>query len=152
MPQPESVREAAFYIWEGYLNTPYRWGGSDPIDGVDCSGLVLAGLQGVGILPRAKDWTAHDLLHDVFADRPHYAPGKSLRRGMLVFWKNPAGKIRHVEIVWAVYADSVLTIGASGGDSRTTSREAAAAQDAFVQIKPLPPNWVAAVDPFPVMP
>lgn len=147
MPQPESVRDAAFYLWDNYLHTPYRWAGNDPLDGVDCSGLVLAGLQGVGVLPSHQDYTADALLKQVFASKTHVTSPTQLRRGMLVFYGAP--RVTHVEIVWAVYPNgTILALGASGGDRRTTTRAAAVAMDAFVKIAPLRPGFVAAVDPF----
>lgn len=154
MPQPLDLREVAMDTVEALWKrgTAYRWGGDDPMDGVDCSGLVIEGLRSAGILERDGDWTADQLYNVVFKSRTRYDRSTQLRRGMLVFWKNPLGKVRHVEMVWAVYPESggmrVLTIGASGGGSSTTSKEAATAQNAYVKVRPLAPNWSAAVDPF----
>lgn len=150
MPQPDSPREAAMFIWEGLMKTPYRWGGDDAIEGYDCSGFVLAGLHGVGVLPRSQDFTADALLKSVLPAKPRFKEGKQLRRGMLVFWGAP--KAHHVEVVWATFGDTVLTIGASGGGSQTTTLDAAAKQNAAVQVKPITPGWVAAYDPFSTAP
>ena len=32
-----------------FLGTPYRWGGDDPLTGIDCSGLALEVLKAAGI-------------------------------------------------------------------------------------------------------
>lgn len=145
---PQSLREAAFVTWEAYLHQPYRWGGDDPLAGVDCSGLALEGLKSVGLFPRSADVTAHDLLHATYKNLIRITDPLSLRRGMLVFWPSSSGRIRHVEIVWAVIGETVLTIGASGGGSRTVDRASATAQNAYVKIRRITPGWVAAVDPF----
>lgn len=136
--QPDTVIEAAFFVWERYLNTPYLWGGDDPLAGVDCSGLVLEGLKSVGIVPREYDNTAAGL-SDMFPKVTE------LKRGCLVFWGTP---IRHVEIVWAVYGGLVLTIGASGGGSKTVDRTEAVKSNAYVKIRRITPNWTVAVNPF----
>jgi len=143
---PTSLRDAAFFVWESFLNQPYRWGGDDPLEGVDCSGLVLEGLKAVGLVPREFDTTADGLLTQTFKDAPRVTNPAALRRGMLVFW---GSLIQHVEIVWAVFPDRVLTIGASGGGSATVDRAAAVKANAYVKIRRVSPNWVAAVYPFP---
>lgn len=140
-----NLREACGFVWESFLNEPYLWGGSG-IDGVDCSGLVLEGLKAVGLVPREFDTTADGLLRQTFKDKTPVTSEGQLRPGMLVFWGTP---VRHVEIVWAVFPDRVLTIGASGGGSKTVDRAEAKRTDARVKIRRITPNWVCAIDPFP---
>lgn len=144
--EPISLREAAMFVWEHYLNVPYKWGGDDPMAGVDCSGLIIEGLASVGLIPRKADYTAHQLLNVVFADRDRLAEDE-LVRGCLLFWKR-GRKIGHVEIVWAVIGQRVLTIGASGGGSRTTDRAQAIKENSYVKIRRATTGWTAAVDPF----
>lgn len=147
-------RDVALLVWAAYLNTPYLWGGDDPLAGLDCSGLVLEGLKSVGLFPREGDTTAHELLHTTFGDRAKYPllQPAQIQRGCLVFWSTdgqPRSPIRHVEIAWArVEGNEILTIGASGGGSKTVDRAAAIAQNAYVKIRRVTPGWVAALDPF----
>ena len=138
-------RDAAMWVWERQIGLPYRWGGDNPLAGFDCSGLVLEGLKAVGLFPRSEDSSAHDLVHVHFPSR-HRVEG-DLQPGDLVFWGQP--RITHVEIVWRRIGDMVLTIGASGGGSATTSPDAAIEQDAYCKIRPMRPGIVAAIDPFP---
>jgi NlpC/P60 family len=150
---PDDLRDAAMFVYESMLNIPYVWGGDDPLAGVDCSGLVQEGTRSVGITERQVDYTAHALLHEKFRDLPRATIESELKRGMLVFWNGADGRVRHVEIVWAVWVlqggrQLVLTIGASGGGSRTVDRAEAIAQNAYVKIRRITPGWVAAVDPF----
>lgn len=150
---PDDLRDAAMFVYEQMLNLPYVWGGDDPLEGVDCSGLVQEGTRSTGLTDRQVDYTAHDLLHVKFKDLPRATIESELKRGMLVFWANPDGHIRHVEIVWAVWVLQggralVLTIGASGGGSRTVDRAEAIKQNAYVKIRRITPGWVAAVDPW----
>ena len=54
--------------------------------------------------------------------------------GGLVFWGNqPNGKIIHIEIM----INEDLAIGASGGGSRTRTRQDAIKHNAFIKIRPV---------------
>ena len=137
-----SLRSIALHLWEKELGKPYRWGGDDPIAGFDCSGLVIEHLKSVGILPAQGDWTAAGL-----AKRFEGREVTKLRPGCLLFWFR-GSKIGHVEIVWHVVGERVLTIGAAGGGSRTQTEADAERQNAYIKVRPARPEWVKAVDPF----
>lgn len=141
MTGPDSLREAAVFVVERELGKPYIWGGDDPVLGWDCSGLMVEALKATGILPRTGDWRAVDLA-------ARFQKVERLQRGDLVFWNRGAGGIGHVEMVWRVYGETILTIGASGGGSGTVNREDAVKQNAYVRIRPIEAGWVRAVDPF----
>lgn len=145
-------REVALAIIERELGTPYRWGGFSPSQGFDCSGLMIEGLKSAGILPRGrgKDWTAAQLLSLFNLKHKCILTNKAedVKAGFLLFWKTGSGKVRHVEMVWRVLSNNVvLTIGASGGGSRTTNAEVALKQDARVKIRVPYKTWIG-LDPF----
>ena len=120
---------------------PYRWGGSDTIEGFDCSGMCIEILKSVGILPRSGDWTAQGLF-DMFHEKMRI----EAQLGCLAFWhgSDPV-KIIHVEFC----LDSKHTMGASGGGSSTTSEAAAAAQDAYIKVRPIRQDKLVGFrDPF----
>ena len=139
----EERRWVAVQIAWKYQGTPYLWGGDDPMEGFDCSGLVVEVLKSVGLLPRRGDWTAAGL-YEIFKDRE---VGPSDRGpGCLVFRYDRTGRIVHVEIL--ITAD--LTIGASGGSSKTLGLEGARKTNAFVKVRPIAhlSEIYAFVDPF----
>ena len=144
-----SIRDAAVQIAWSHMGEPYLWGGDDPVAGFDCSGFVQEPLRAVGILPRKIDYSADGLLTIAFRDVPRIKESYRLRPGMLVFWANPDRTMRHVEMVWEAFPDRVLTIGASGGGSKTQTREDAIRANAYVKVSPLGSDWDCAVDPFP---
>ena len=143
-------RDVALWLAERLLGTPYRWGGDDPVAGLDCSGLVVEILKSVGLLPRDGDWSAAQLAeHFTRPGAPHpvYRPLSAIPAGALVFWGAP--KITHVELAWRVLERGpTLTIGASGGGSATVDLAAAERQNAYVKVRPVRLGWVLAVDPF----
>lgn len=135
-------REVALGYVDRFLNVAYRWGGDDPMAGLDCSGLMVLTLQAVGVLPTPGDWSAEAL-------RKRFKPVQAPVPGCLVFRMAADGaKAVHVGMVRFVLDDgTVLVVEAGGGDSQTTSTDAAIQQNAFVKLRPV---WAAAVyaDPF----
>jgi len=121
-----------------FIGTPYIWGGDDAVAGFDCSGFVIEILKSVGLLPKSGDWTAEGL-YLLFEDKKVSCP----KEGCLVFFaKN--NKINHVEYVWK----KNLTIGASGGGSRTLTRGDAIKQNAYIKMRPMRTDVYAIVNPF----
>lgn len=81
------------FVWRK-IGMPYVWGGSDAEKGLDCSGLVIAGLGYAGLWPASLDMTAaglHQRYSDFWVRYPY--------PGCLVFWRDPTSKrITHVEV------------------------------------------------------
>ncbi len=124
--QQQAKRGMALKIAWKFYGTFYTWGGDDP-SGFDCSGLIIECLKSVGCLPRSGDWTAAGLWHK-FPVKP--ANG---RAGDLVFWSNiPQGRIIHIEMC----INEDLSIGASGGGSKTKTRQDAIRHNAFIKVRP----------------
>lgn len=143
---PRQPRELALETAATHRGTHYTWGGDDAA-GFDCSGLISDVLKAPGVLKRGERLTAQGF-YDRYKPRLVFPPAQ-LQPGMLVFWARPDGSIRHIEMVYDVLSDgTVVTIGASGGGPRTLTLSDAIRDNAFVQIRPVAPGWVAAVDPF----
>jgi len=138
-PVAPDLRSEALEYGGRFLGKLYRWGGDDP-SGFDCSGLMIEMLRSVGRLPKSGDWSAAQLA-------TMFPAATALRPGVLVFWMR-GDHIGHVEMIWAVHGDTVQTIGASGGGSKTTSDEQAIKDNAFIKIRPIVPGWAKLVDPF----
>jgi len=136
MSKLQVAREVAM----SYLGTPYNWGGDDAMAGFDCSGFCIEVLKSVGLLKRTGDWTAAGLF-EMFETNPQGL------EGCLVYYRSSRNhRIIHVEYCLG----EGLAIGASGGGSRTTSIEAAIAQNAFIKIRPYESraNMAGFNDPF----
>lgn len=115
--------------------TPYIWGGDDP-NGFDCSGLCIEIGKSVGLFPRKYDNTAKEIFRK-FADKEVSKP----TAGCFVFWGNP---IYHIEFC----IDDKRTIGASGGGSKTLTKEDAMRQNAYVKVRPIREGYSKVVNPF----
>jgi hypothetical protein len=126
--EDEYKRDLAVDLAMRLMGTPYIWGGDDPMQGFDCSGIVIECLKSVGALPLSGDWPAHGLW-EMFEDKRVMRPYK----GCLVFWNNGAGRARHVEIC----ISSELSIGASGGGRNNINTAAAIRDNAYVKIRPI---------------
>jgi len=91
--QPAGPRaRQALALVQGQLGRPYRWGGTTPEHGFDCSGLVQWAYKKVGIdLPR------------VTQDQVNAPGGRRIGRqdllpGDLVFFRDKTGDVHHVGI------------------------------------------------------
>lgn len=113
-----------------FVGTPYRWGGDDPIDGYDCSGFVQELLSSVGHDPKG-DQTAQALF-DYF-NAMGRAEWNVHKIGALAFFGKDPTHISHV----AMLLDEYRMIEAGGGGSQTTNRAEAAAQNAYIRIRPI---------------
>lgn len=124
-----------------FLGIPYKWGGSNPIEGLDCSGLVQLIMSAAGMDPPG-DQTAQGLYN-------HFAPivPARVRRGLgsLLFFGKDLQSITHV--AWGL--DELRMIEAGGGDHLTITREDAARKGAFVRISMIEhrKDLVAVVSP-----
>lgn len=122
------------------LNTPYKWGGNNPLQGFDCSGLVQYVLKSAGMVPK-QDFTAQKLYEYFENDSTHntYAPGS------LVFYGESINKITHV----ALMIDRYRVIEAAGGDHTTLTFDDAKLKDAAVRIRLVNyrPDLVAILKP-----
>lgn len=86
-----------------YFNAPYLWGGNSTA-GVDCSGLVQAGLQACGIFcPGDSDLQQADLGQDIPPDAP-------LQRGDLLFWKGHVGIMVDADVLLHANAHHMATV------------------------------------------
>jgi cell wall-associated NlpC family hydrolase len=88
-PEPTQGQDVV-RVAAGLIGTPYKFGGDDPAQGFDCSGLVFYSFDQLGIeVPR----TAADLRH---AAKP--VARESLTPGDLVFFRSSARRVDHVGI------------------------------------------------------
>lgn len=122
------------------LGVPYKWGGSNPIDGFDCSGYVQWILRGCGIAP-PKDMTAQQL-YDFYQGN---AEQNTFKIGSLAFYGQSVVKITHVGMM----LDPYRVIEAAGGNHLTLTRDDAARQNASVRVSILHyrPDLVTVIKP-----
>lgn len=116
-----------------FLGTPYRWGGDDPINGVDCSGLVIELLLAAGVLRRGYDAPSKALHKDLV--RLGSLPVQTPDFGVCIFFGKSVETITHVGFC----LNKFQMIEAGGGDATTTNPQAAAEKNAFVRIRPV--SW-----------
>jgi len=115
-----------------FLGTPYRWGGDDPLTGIDCSGLALEVLKAAGIYRGSFDTTAQglysDLLQKGFAEET-----KQPDVLCLAFYGKSDKEITHVGIC----VSPTHMIEAGGGGSKVIDIKSASDANAFVRIRPI---------------
>jgi len=115
-----------------FLGTPYRWGGDDPILGIDCSGLVLEVLKAAGVYKGKFDTTAQGIYADLL-NRDKAVVTKAPDAMCIAFYGISTTHITHV----ALCVSPTHMIEAGGGGSKTVDEKTAAAHNAFVRIRPI---------------
>ncbi len=94
------VREALITYASQFLGNPYVWGGTDPVNGTDCSGFALRVYQAFGYaLPRVSEYQAQVGMK---------IPVSSALPGDLIFYAE-SGHVYHV----VIYAGDGTTIEAA---------------------------------------
>lgn len=115
-----------------FIGVKYKYGGSNPISGFDCSGLIIEGLQAIGFLPHGSDYTAQSLYNYLISDNRAASPIE-ISEGCLVFFGRDKASIGHIG-----YAlNTKFMIEAGGGDSHTLDTDTADHRNAFVKIRPI---------------
>jgi len=119
---------------ESFLGLPYRWGGDDPVLGVDCSGYVSEILRATGDL---KPWErlSSAQLFERFREFQSLTPPLA---GDLLFFGDP---ISHV----AIARNAEFMYESGGGRNTTDTPEEAAKENAFVRIRPISNRPLVAV-------
>jgi NlpC/P60 family len=93
-----------------YLGTPYKWGGSSPSTGFDCSGLVQWAYAKAGIrIPRTSE-------QQILASNGKPVDRAHLRPGDLVFFRDAGGDVHHVGI--SLGGDKFLNAPHTGAEVR----------------------------------
>lgn len=118
----DDIRHRFVGICLRQLGKPYVWASNGP-DDFDCSGLVVYALRQVGAIKPADDFSARGLFN--LCQRTQ-AP----LPGDLAFYGSKPDKVTHVVVI----IDGVRVVSASGGDSRTTSKEIARKMGAAVKL------------------
>lgn len=118
------------YVYS-FLGTPYRWGGDDPMTGIDCSGLTLEVLKSAGLYKGAFDTTAQGLYSDLKSKGAEVT--KSPDELCLAFYGKSEKEISHV----GVCVSKTHIIEAGGGGSKVVDRQSAADANAYVRVRPI---------------
>lgn len=123
-----------------FVGVPYKWGGANPIEGLDCSGLVQLILAAAGIDPPG-DQTAQGL-YNYFEK---YGARNAWAAGALAFFGKDVNHVTHV----AFCINPYQMIEAGGGGSQILTREDAAKHGAFVRMRHIQsrPDLIAVIKP-----
>jgi cell wall-associated NlpC family hydrolase len=111
-----------------FIGTPYLWGGDDPMDGFDCSGLVLEVLQAHGVFERGRDYTAHGIREQLIGRGCPEITGLGYA-GCIVFWPGGNNRMGHV----AIMVDNEHIVHAAGGGSAVDSLDDAKKFNAYIR-------------------
>jgi cell wall-associated NlpC family hydrolase len=123
--------EMLYHYVLSLLNIPYKWAGRSPMEGLDCSGLVLLILQSCGVVPRGTDLSAQGLFDYLTSGRGILSINPGF--GTLVFFGKSTKEITHVGFA----IDTWRMIEAGGGDHLILTKDDAIAKAAFTRISPI---------------
>lgn len=114
-----------------FVGIPYMFGGKNPMEGLDCSGLVSEILKAGGILRYDAELSSQDLF-DFFIANPNKG-SKCLapQVGAIAFFGGSTDHIGHV----AYCLNATLMIEAGGGRPNTLTIQDAINAKAFVKLR-----------------
>ena len=135
VPKEVPVMENVIAYLMLFIGVPYKWGGNNPLEGFDCSGLVCEGLRTAGILT-----VDHDS-QGIFEVLKAQGRRSGLSRGSVLFFGQTQHSISHVSIA----LDDKRMLESGGGDRTTTTLSEAIRRNAFVRIRPIRNDLVAAL-------
>ena len=98
-----------------YVNTPYIWGGDNPLKGFDCSGYIQWVLASVGYDP-IGDQTSQ-ALYNHFKQNANGIAMDSLRPASLIFYGKGHQKITHIGM--GINEITVIEAGRGGRNIKT---------------------------------
>lgn len=116
---------------KSFLGVPYKYGGGNRLDGLDCSGFIIELMTRHGLWPYGVDTNAQGLFEyfsKISADGT-IAPQK----GALAFYGKDSDNIVHV----AFCLDEKFIIEAGAGDRTTIDLNAAKVKGAMVRERPI---------------
>lgn len=116
-----------------YVGVPYFWGGSSPMRGFDCSGLVVELLKSVGCIGGSSDYTSQGLHGLAIKRGVAKLDTTKIHKADILFFGSSPNKVTHV----AIALTPLLMVEAGGGNSSTTNINRAIEQSAFVRIRPI---------------
>lgn len=112
------------------IGIPYLWRGKDP-HGLDCSGTVTFSYKQSGGEDISNFWNCAKLIQECTQSAPvDYCPG------MLAFYGPFKKSPTHVMTVWKDDTGHLCVLGATGGNSDTTTIAIANQIGACVKMKP----------------
>ena len=122
-------QRAAFvaYVIE-QMGAPYIWGGKNPETGIDCSGVVAYAFRKAG----GPDWRKTHNTDSLWNDCKE--PGMIQPGTLCLYGGKAADDVSHVMVVISDVGSELVVVGASGGDSTTTSLHAAEKRGARVKV------------------
>ena len=123
-----NIHTAAADYASRFIGTPYLWGGDSPMEGFDCSGLVLEVLQAHGVFERGKDYSAHGIREQLIGRGCPEIIGLGYA-GCIVFWPGSNNRIGHV----AIMVDNEHIVHAAGGGSAVDSLDDAKKYNAYIR-------------------
>jgi len=124
-----------------FIGTPYKWGGNSPLEGLDCSALICEVLRAENVIGAREDLNSQ-MLFDRFYMTNNLSKNPS--EGDLLFFGKDKDSITHV----ALALNDFQMIESGGGNSTTTTLEAAVKRNAMVRVRPISDrsDFVAAVE------
>jgi len=117
---------------KSFLGVPYKFGGRNRLEGLDCSQFVIELLISRGILPHGYDNTAQGIFYDLLNNSSLSAISKA-QLGALAFYGINSDSLIHV----AFCIDDKTMIEAGGGTRQTLKLVDAVDRSACIRERPI---------------